>query len=107
MAGGRSPAGGQSPEDGQRPACAKNGQVQTCKTRKADLQSTKGKPRTRRSSTAKSDQKSTKSTPSTSKKSCSYKVQSSRLESFGVKLLSAAKALPICEAFEFDIKLIL
>merc|ERR1711954_119092 len=40
--------------------------------------------------------------PSTSKKSCSYKVQSSKLENFGVKLLSAAKALPICEAPEFD-----
>merc|ERR1712112_307635 len=96
-------AGGQSPEDGQSPACAKNGQVQTCKTRKADRQSTKGKPRTRRSkSTAKSDQKSPKSKPSTSKKSCSYKVQSSNLENFGVKFLSAAKAFPICEAPEFD-----
>merc|ERR1711954_181932 len=34
--------------------------------------------------------------------SCSYKVQSSKLENFGVKLLSAAKALPICKAPEFD-----
>merc|ERR1711954_31461 len=34
--------------------------------------------------------------------SCSYKVQSSKLENFGVKLLSAAKDLPICEAPEFD-----
>merc|ERR1711954_140469 len=55
-----------------------------------------------RNSTAKSDQKSTKSTPSTRRKSCSYKVQSSKLENFGVKLLSAAKALPICEAPVFD-----
>merc|ERR1711954_73891 len=70
--------------------------------RRADPQSTKGKPRTRRNYTAKSDQKNTKSTPSTSKKSCSYKVQSSTLENFGVKLLSAAEALPTCEAPEFD-----
>merc|ERR1711954_455551 len=70
--------------------------------RRADPQSTKGKPRTRRNYTAKSDQKNTKSTPSTSKKSCSYKVQSSKLENFGVKLLAAAKALPSCEAPEFD-----
>merc|ERR1712081_85559 len=102
-AGGRSPEGGQSPEDGQSPACAKNRQVQTCKTRKADPPSTKGKPKTRRSkSTARSDKKSPKSTPSTRKKSCSYKVQSSKIENFGVKLLSAAKALPICESPEFD-----
>merc|ERR1712115_380808 len=56
----------------------------------------------RSKSTAKSDQKSPKSTPSTSKKSCKYKVQSSKLENLGVKLLSAAEALPICEVPEFD-----
>merc|ERR1712081_162865 len=62
-----------------------------------------GKPRTRRSeSTAKPDQRSPKSTSSTGKKSCKYKVQSSKLENFGFKLLSAAKALPICEVPKFD-----
>merc|ERR1711954_83076 len=65
--------------------------------------STKGKPRTRRNkSTAKANQKSPKSTPSTSKKSSNYKVQSSKLENFGVKILSEAKALPTCEVPEFD-----
>merc|ERR1711954_131987 len=80
------------------------GQVQqSCKTRKTGPPSTQGKPRTRRSkSTAKSSQKNPKSTPSTSKKSSNFKVQSSKLENFGVKILSAAKALPICEVPEFD-----
>merc|ERR1712081_111648 len=96
--------GGQGPEDGQSQACARKGQVQkSCKTRKTGTPSTKGKPRTRRNkSTAKANQKSPKSTPSTSKKSSNYKVQSSKLENFGVRILSEAKALPICEAPEFD-----
>merc|ERR1711954_140244 len=60
-------------------------------------------PRTRRSkSTAKPDQRSPKSTSSTGKKSYKYKVQSSKLENFGVDLLPAAKALPICEVPEFE-----
>merc|ERR1712081_77439 len=96
--------GFQGPEDGQSQACARKGQVRkSCKPRKTGTPSTKGKPRTRRNkSTAKANQKSSKSTPSTSKKSSNYKVQSSKLENFGVKILSEAKALPICEVPEFD-----
>merc|ERR1711954_295371 len=75
----------------------------SCKPKKTGTPSTKGKPRTRRNkSTAKANQKSPKSTPSTSKKSSNYKVQSSKLENFGVKILSEVKALPICEVPEFD-----
>merc|ERR1712081_59654 len=96
--------GFQGPEDGQSQACARKGQVQkSCKPKKTGTPSTKGKPRTRRNkSTAKANQKSPKSTPSTSKKSSNYKVQSSKLENFGVKILSEAKALPISEVPEFD-----
>merc|ERR1711954_184316 len=103
-AGGRGSAGGQGPEDGQSQACARKGQVQkSCKPKKTGTQSTKGKPRTKRNkSTAKANQKSPKSMPSTSKKSSNYKVQSSKLENFVVKILSEAKALPTCEVPEFD-----